>query len=161
VANLVDTNVLVYCFDPRSPEKQAIARELLHRGLADQTLVLPHQAILEFVAVTSRPRSDLEGESLLAPEVAYREAEGLMRDFPLLYPDEEVLITALRGVSAYGLSLFDAHLWAYAEVNALPEILSEDFEHGRHYGSVRVVDPFLVAAAGIHELPAMYDPAGP
>ena len=39
----------------------------------------------------------------------------------------------------------------------LPEILSEDFEHGRHYGSVRAVDPFLVAANDIHELPAMYD----
>jgi hypothetical protein len=124
-------------------------------------LVLPHQAILEFVAATTRPRPELGGAPLLFPQVAYREAEGLMRDFPVIYPDEEVLITALRGVSIYGLSWFDAHLWAYAEVNALPEILSEDFEHGCYYGSVRVVDPFLAATGDIHELPAMYDTAGP
>ena len=161
MANLVDTNVLVYRYDPRSPDKQEIARELLRRGLAQQELVLPHQAVVEFVAATTRQRSDLDGASLLAPQVAYREAEGLVRDFPVVYPDEEVLITALRGVSVYGLSWFDAHLWAYAEVNALPEILSEDFEHGRHYGSVRVVDPFLAAAGDIHELPPMYDTAGP
>ena len=159
MASLVDTNILVYRYDPRSRDKQEIARELLRRGLADQELVLPHQAILEFVAATTRLRSDLDGASLLAPQVAYREAEGLMRDFPVVYPDEEVLITALRGIAAYGLSWFDAHLWAYAEVNALPEILSEDFEHGRHYGSVRVVDPFLAAAGDIHELPPMYDTA--
>lgn len=46
-------------------------------------------------------------------------------------------------------------------MHALPEILSEDFEHGRHYGSVRAVDPFLVAADEIHELPPMYDTTGP
>ena len=42
----------------------------------------------------------------------------------------------------------------------IPEILSEDFQHGRHYGSVRVVDPFLVAADEIHELPPMYESEG-
>ena len=161
MASLVDTNVLVYRYDPRFPDKQEIAQDLLRHGLAHQELVLPHQALVEFVAATTRPRSDLGGVPLLVPRVAYRETEGLMRSFPILYPDEEVLITALRGVSAYGLSWFDAHLWAYAEVNGLHEILSEDFEHGRHYGSVRAVDPFLAAANEIHELPALYDSVPP
>ena len=157
MASLVDTNVLVYRYDPRSPEKQEVARDLLRRGLRQQELVLPHQAVVEFVAATTRPRSNLGGDSLLAPHVAYREAEGLIRDFPVIYPDEEVLITALRGFSSYGLSWFDAHLWAYAEVNGLSEILSEDFAHGRHYGSVRTVDPFLAASGEVHELPPMYE----
>ena len=86
------------------------------------------QAVLEFVAATTRPRSDLNGAPLLSPVDAYREAEGLMRDFPILYPDEAVLSSALRGVATYRLSWFDAHLWAYAEVNGLPEILTEHFE---------------------------------
>jgi len=157
VANLVDTNVLVYCFDPRSPDKQAIACEVVRQGLANRQVVLPHQAIVEFVAATTRPRSDLDGAPLLAPQVAYREAEDLLRNFAVLYPDEDVLNTALRGVSTLGLSWFDAHLWAYAEVNGLPEILTEDFEHGRHYGSVRAVDPFLAASGEVHELPPMYE----
>ena len=156
MANLVDTNVLVYCFDPRFPAKQATARRVLRRGLASQQLVLPHQAVVEFVAAVTRPRRDLKGAPLLAAESAHREAEELIRQFPIVYPDEEVLGTALRGASTYGLSWFDAHLWAYAEVNALPQILSEDFEHGRYYGSVRAVDPFLLAADEVQELPAMY-----
>jgi predicted nucleic acid-binding protein len=156
VASLVDTNVLVYCFDPRFPEKQRIARDLLRRGLSSDALTVPHQALLEFVAVVTRPRKDLAGKPLLGVEEAYWQTEELMRQFQVLYPDEEVLVTALHGAATYGLSWFDAHLWAYAEVHGLPEILSEDFEHGRHYGSVRAVDPFLSAAGNVYELPAMY-----
>ena len=61
------------------------------------------------------------------------------------------------GLTRYRLSWWDAHLWAYAEAHGIPEILSEDFQHGRHYGRVRVVNPFLVAADAVHELPPMYE----
>jgi len=70
-------------------------------------------------------------------------AEELMVQFPVLFPNAALLRTALQGVSAYQLSWFDAHLWAYAEHYGLAEIVSEDFEHGRLYGSVRVRNPFL------------------
>jgi predicted nucleic acid-binding protein len=53
------------------------------------------------------------------------------------------LRTALRGAVAYQLSWFDAHLWAYAEHFGLSELLSEDFQHDRLYGSVRAMNPFL------------------
>jgi len=42
-------------------------------------------------------------------------AEELMVQFPVLFPNAALLRTALQGVSAYQLSWFDAHLWAYAE----------------------------------------------
>ena len=66
MASLVDTNVLVYCFDPRDPGKQGAARKLL-------------------------------------------------------------------------------------------SFLSEDFQHGRHYGGVRAVNPFLPKGNRLHELPALYE----
>ncbi len=157
---LVDTNVLIYRYDPRSRSKRTAAARLLRLGLAGDELVLPHQALIEFVAATTRPRNDLGGAPLLERSAAYREAEKLVAEFPILYPDDAVFKTALRGVMTYQLSWFDAHLWAYAEVNGIDEILSEDFEHGRRYGSVRVRDPFLEAADEVHELPPLYE-AGP
>ena len=33
---LIDTNVLVYRFDPRFPAKQRVAAALLRRGIADE-----------------------------------------------------------------------------------------------------------------------------
>ena len=47
--------------------------------------------------------------------------------------------------AAYGMSWFDAHLWAYAEVYGLTEIIPEDFQHGRIFGSVMARAPFIEA----------------
>ncbi len=151
---LIDTNILVYRYDARFPEKQRIAVDLLRQGSELRTACLPHQAIIEFVAATTRPQPTLGGRSLLAPHEAYREAEELLSSFILLYPTEEILLTAFRGAATYRFSWFDAHLWAYAEVYGLPELLSEDFQHGRLYGSVRVRNPFI--ADTVHEPAARY-----
>lgn len=156
MASLIDTNILVYRFDPRDAVKQEIAIRVLREGLADDSLMLPHQAVIEFVAAVTRARSDLDGSPLLEQPEALREAESLMLQFRMIYPNREVLLTALRGVTAYQLAWFDAHLWACAETFGIPEILSEDFEHGRHYGSVRVNNPFLAASGQVQELPPLY-----
>ncbi len=77
-----------------------------------------------------------------------REAEELLSQFELLYLDEELLRLALRGVATYQLSCFDAHMWAYAERFGLDELVSEDFQHGRMYGTVQVTNPFATSGAG-------------
>ena len=143
MASLVDTNILVYRWDPRQPQKQAAAHDLLRRNVGGETLFLPHQAVIEFMAVA--PRLQWMGQPVLSPEDARREAEDLLVQFPVLYPNEAVVRTGLRGMAAYQLPWFDAHLWAYAEHFGMSEILSEDFQHGRMYGTVRVRNPFVEA----------------
>lgn len=141
MAALVDTNVLVYVFDPRSPAKQRRAVALLREGLQTDSVRLPHQALVEFVAAVTRPTGS--AGPLLPVAEARREAEELLSTFGVLYPNESVVRTALRGAAMYELSWFDAHLWAYAEVYGLSELWSEDFQHDRRYGTVRVVNPFV------------------
>jgi predicted nucleic acid-binding protein len=141
VAGLVDTNVLVYRFDPRFPGRQEIATELLRRGLRDDKVRVPHQAVVEFVAAVTRPLD--RGHPLLSAEEARREAEEILAQFVILYPTENLVRTAIRGWATYGLAWFDAHLWAYAHEYGLAELFSEDFQHDRLYGTVRVVNPFL------------------
>ena len=137
---LIDTNVLVYRYDGRFPEKQQTALEILREGIKAGNARIPHQTIIEFVAVTTRGKPE---DRLLDVADACREAEELMAQFPILYPNNTVLRTALRGTAAYGLSWFDAHLWAYAEVHGIPTLLTEDFQHGRMYGTVMTRNPFL------------------
>ena len=139
---LVDTNILIYRFDPRFPIKQSRARALLRAGIADDSIRVPHQALLEFVAASTRPLSK-GGASLLSPSEARLEMEDMLTQFEVVFPDEEVLRTAIRGAATYELSWFDAHLWAYAERFGLDTIWSEDFEHRRRYGRVQVLNPFL------------------
>jgi predicted nucleic acid-binding protein len=139
VAALVDTNVLVYRFDGRFPAKQKRADEVLRRGILEDSVRLPHQAVIEFVAAVTRT---IRGHIILQQADALREAEEFLKQFTVLYPNETILRNAVRGCAAYQLNWFDAHLWSYAEYYGLPEILTEDLQHDRLYGSVRAVNPF-------------------
>jgi predicted nucleic acid-binding protein len=141
VATLVDTNILVYRCDPRDVVKRDAARSVLRQGELSGDFRLAHQSLVEFVNSVIRSRG---GQSpLMTREDAARQAELFMTEFPVIYPTEQVFRTALRGMATYRLPWYDAHLWAYAEHYGLPEILSEDFEHGRWYGTVRVRNPFV------------------
>ncbi|MDE0193416.1 MAG: PIN domain-containing protein [Gammaproteobacteria bacterium] len=140
---LIDTNILVYRYDARFPDKQSIAEDVLRDGIASGSARLAHQALVEFVAAVTRGGPE---SRLLEPSEARREAEELMAQFPVIYPDDAVLRTALRGAAAYGMSWSDAHMWAYAEVHGLEELVSEDFQHGRLYGIVTVSNPFASTA---------------
>ena len=140
VAALIDTNVLAYRFDGRFRDKQKRATEILRRGIVEDSIRLPHQAIVEFVAAVTRP---IRGHIILKQPDALREAEEFLKQFTVLYPNEAILRDAVRGCAAYQLSWFDAHLWSYAEHYGLDEIFTEDLQHNRLYGSVRVVNPFV------------------
>ena len=137
---LIDANILVYRVDARCPDKQQIAAERMRAGIEAGNAFIAHQSIVEFVSAATRGGPERQ---LLSFADAAREVEELMVQFPIIYPDATVLHTALRGAAAYGMSWFDAHLWACAEVNGITELLSEDFSHGRLYGTVRVTNPFL------------------
>jgi predicted nucleic acid-binding protein len=132
---------LVYRCDPRDPRKRAAAREILRAGELSGELRIPHQALVEFVNSVTRLQG--RAEPIMRFGDATRQAELFMEEFPVLYPNEHVFRAALYGKAAYGLSWFDAHLWAYASHYGLSELLSEDFEHGRMYGPVRVKNPFV------------------
>jgi predicted nucleic acid-binding protein len=141
VAILVDTNILVYRCDPRDPGKRDAAQSLLRAGAESGELRLAHQSLVEFMNSATRLRG--RATAILSFQDATRQVELFMAEFPVLYPDQHVFRLALRGVTTYRLSWFDAHLWAYAEHYGLREILSEDFEHGRMYGTVRIRNPFI------------------
>jgi predicted nucleic acid-binding protein len=142
VAALVDTNILVYSFDGRFPQKQERAIRCLRQGVERNDLRVPHQAIVEFVAAVTRPVLGAP-EGLLPFERALLEAESLMDQFPILYPSDALLRLAFRGMALYRFSWFDAHLWAYAELHGLSPLFSEDFRHEQRYGTVEIVNPLL------------------
>lgn len=141
MAVLIDTNLLVYRYDFRFPVKQRKATAILRAGIQSDEVRVPHQAILEFVAAVSKSTSHTP--PILDLATARIEAEELLSVFHVLYPNADIVRLACRGSAAYRLSWFDAHLWGYAEYYGCTELLSEDFQHDRLYGSVRAVNPFL------------------
>ncbi len=138
---LVDSNVVVYRFDTAFPGKQAAAEALIRAGIASGELRLPYQALVESMAALTRPRRD-GSPAILPADAAARELEELSLSATVLYPDERVFHTALRGALAYQLPWFDALVWAVADRHGIPTLYTEDFGAGRIYGRTRVVNPF-------------------
>src|SRR5437868_2484542 len=106
VASLVDTNILVYACDERFPQKCAIANEVIRRGIAEQSLVIAHQSIVEFVSAATRQRKG--SAPILSWQDAQREVFELFDAFEILYPTEATVRTALMARAAYQLSWYDA-----------------------------------------------------
>ena len=82
MAALVDTNILVYRYDDRFADKQKVAAQILRRGIRDNSVRVPHQAIIEFVAAVTRP---IRGHVILPQRDALREAEEFLTQFTVLY----------------------------------------------------------------------------
>jgi hypothetical protein len=83
-----------------------VATRILRRAIADDSAQIPHRAIVEFVSVVTR--SIGRRAPLLSQTDAIREAEDLLTQFTVIYPTEEVVRLALRGMArSLALGLLD------------------------------------------------------
>jgi predicted nucleic acid-binding protein len=131
-----DTNVLVYLFDADSPDKQARAREVLQASLERGVAVVSTQVLQEFFVTVTRK---------LARPLLPAEAESALRrlmELPVVQVDPDLILTAAVSARRDRISFWDALVLATASAADCGEVLSEDLQHGRSFGRVRVVNPF-------------------
>ncbi len=137
---LLDTNVLVYCFDGSEPQKQARALDVVARvgrpGPAGPSAAIPAQALAEFARVTTGRL-----KPPLLPDEVYGQVELYERAFPVVPLTPAIVLEAVRGLRDHGFSYYDAQIWAAARLNQLPFVLSEDFAAGSTVEGVTFVDP--------------------
>lgn len=136
-AFLVDTNVLVYAYDPRDRAKQERAQAVLERIVPAGLAVVSVQCLTEFFRVV---RWRLP-EPLTADEALSRVAH-LARVCWVVDLTSWIVLEACRGSNTHQLSIWDALIWAAAKVNQIPNVLSEDMEHERVLEGVRFLNPF-------------------
>ena len=135
----VDSNVLVYSFDRREPEKQARAREWLDRLWSYRTGRVSFQVLQEFyVTVTRKLKPGLD------PETARKVVQSLWAWQPMT-TDEQSFVAAWGIQDRFQLSWWDALIVAAARSAGCSTLLTEDLQHGQDLDGVRVVDPFLVS----------------
>ncbi len=132
----LDTNVLVYLFDADAPGKQARARETLARALEQGAVVVSTQVLQEFFVTVTRK---------LARPLPATEAEVALRrliELPVVQVDPDMILAAAVSGRRDRISFWDALILAAASAAGCGEVLSEDLQHGRSFGRVRVVNPF-------------------
>lgn len=131
----LDTNIFVYAHDRSEPEKQRRARGILLDLSRLKVGAISTQMLLEFYnAVTRRLPARLSAQD------AYEQAQIAAVSWPVLPITQAVVLEAIRGARAHGLSILDAQIWATARLNQLSLVFSEDLA-GATIEGVRFVDP--------------------
>jgi predicted nucleic acid-binding protein len=137
-AFLVDTNVLVYAYDPRDGDKQKRAITVLERLETNQMGALSAQVLGEFFVVVTR-----KIPSPLTEAEAERSLTNYVRSWVVYDLTELVVLEAVRGVQRHRLSYWDSLIWATAKLNGVPNVLSEDFSDDVILEGIRFMNPFI------------------
>lgn len=133
---LIDTNLLIYCFDTSEASKQQRALDVLARVGAKPSAALPAQVLAEFSSVALRKL-----DPPLPPEEVYQQIELYEQTFPIIPLTPAIVREAVRGVRDHRFSYYDAQIWASARLSQIPVILSEDFPTGATVEGITFLDP--------------------
>ncbi|MDB5352499.1 MAG: hypothetical protein JWN86_3746 [Planctomycetota bacterium] len=136
---IVDTNIVIYAYDPEDARKHQAAKSLLASLSGRGRLIFSAQVFNEFSSLTMKPRrahplSPLEVVEILRELAAIAEVVSITPAMTFL---------ALDAMPRHGFSFWDALIWAAAKENGVATVYTEDFQHGRDVEGVRIVNPFL------------------
>ena len=130
----LDSNVLVYFFDPRDPIKQASAQQIVATAAA-RDCALSLQSVGEFYTVSTRKK-------ILPASIAGQEALNFLAMFSNFPATPDCHRLAVREAVAGRFSIWDAVLLASADEAGCTLLLSEDMKDGARLGGVVVRNPF-------------------
>lgn len=140
---LVDTNIVVYAYDPADPTKHRLAGDRI-RELSDSGhLVLSTQVLNEFARTIMRPNRP----GRLGPRDAAAIIRRLAATAEILILTSETTELALALIEPHSLSFWDALICATARLHGVETIVSEDYQHDRVVEGVRYVNPFLAGGS--------------
>jgi predicted nucleic acid-binding protein len=131
----LDTNVLVYAYDPGDSFKQRIARDLVRRALAGDILTST-QALAEFAATLLHKMAPAARPGDVT---AVLDALGPLR---IIAPDGDLVRRAVEVRAEYGVHFYDGMIVAAAERGGCGRIWSEDLNAGQKYFGIAVENPF-------------------
>ena len=135
---LVDTNILVYAYDPGDERKTRRAIEVLTQLELSKRGVLSTQILNEFFnTVTRNIPNPIELSS------ARVTVQRFIEHWEIVPVTTDVVQEGMRGAVEHQLAFWDSLIWAAAKLNGVDTILTEDFSHGQVVEGVRIVNPFL------------------
>ncbi|MHB8377944.1 MAG: PIN domain-containing protein [Dehalococcoidia bacterium] len=135
--SLVDTNVLVYAYDPADPAKRERAIAVVEHLASTRSGALTAQILGEFFVTVTRkitpPLTSVEAE---------RSVANYLRSWQVYGVTPADVGQAVRCTRRHGFSYWDALIWAVAKRRGVGTILSEDFTDGARVEGVRFINPF-------------------
>ena len=134
VRSFFDTNILVYTDDDSFPLKQKRALELIEEHRRSKTAVVSLQVLQEYFSVAV-------GKLKLPAERARNKVE-LASQLHLGVPDVADILAAIDLHRLHSFSFWDALIIQMAQQTGCKVIYSEDLQHTRSLGGLKIVNPF-------------------
>lgn len=134
--SFLDTNILVYAYDPSEPRRQKIAQDLVKGALSGQSLISA-QVLAEFAATL------LHKVAVRRTADEVKETLDILAPIRCLAPDGDIVRRAVEAHGAYGLHFYDGMIIAAAERAGSEKIWSEDLNAGQKYFGVEIANPFV------------------
>jgi predicted nucleic acid-binding protein len=134
VSAFFDTNILLYADDADAGPKTELARNLLRQAMLQRSGVISTQVLQEFY-VNARKKLNLDGAAARARVEVYL-------GFDVVTVGPGLLLSAIDLHRLDSLSFWDALIVRSAEQAGCAVLYSEDLQHGRRFGALKVVDPF-------------------
>jgi predicted nucleic acid-binding protein len=140
-----DTNILVYSRDPLEPRKREVSRALIQEALADEGFVVSTQVLIEFYRTVTRRRFVAPAEAL--------QLVSFWSEHDIVPASAELVLRGIQLHQSHSLALWDGLIVQAALEAGCDVLLTEDLQHGRRFGELEIMNPFLASA---HEPPARY-----
>ena len=132
----VDTNVLAYAHDRSETRRQPVARARLEALWQSRAGALSTQVLQEFYVVATRKLAAPMGRATARKIVA------LYAEWPVVQVDVPLILAASELEEHHTLSFWDARIVEAARRSGAGRLLTEDLQHGRVVGGVRIDNPF-------------------
>ncbi len=133
----LDTNIFVYSFDQKAPQKSARASELIRQAVRSRNGIVSYQIVQEFFNVALR-----RFEHRMTAAEAEQYLATTFRPLMAVNSSAALYVDALRLSSSYNLSWYDSLVVAAAVEGGAQVLYSEDFQHGQEFGKLRIENPF-------------------
>ncbi len=134
----MDSNILIYTFDSRYPNKQKKARELVANALSTQTGIISFQVVQEFLSVSTR-----KFDSNLTEQEAQQYIIQVLTPLCQVFSNMPLYIQAVKIMKRWKYTFYDSLIIAAALQARCQKLYSEDFQHGQVIETLTIINPFL------------------
>jgi predicted nucleic acid-binding protein len=134
-----DTNILIYAYGRTDVLKRDLARACMEEAIAADEFTLSIQVLAEFYRTAVR--LNIMGAS---------QAQALVRlwsEHDVVHQTPDLLARSISLHQEHSLAFWDAMIVQAAIDARCGVLLSEDLQHGRRFGDLEIVNPFIAGAA--------------
>jgi len=137
--SFIDTNILIYAESRDAPAKQHTALALLGQLFESNTGVLSTQVLKEYCNVAIKKLK-------LSPKHIRAQLE-VYEQFEVVQVTPAIIRVGLDLYQTRSIAFYDSLVVASAQMAGCAVLLSEDMNAGESVDGVRIVNPFVLAAA--------------